>query len=201
MQLSPSLTLRVTMVSALRRMRNTRTLKGGAAGTSLPRAAYDGKRRLTWSRSMTAVFAFCHLFVVAGAPPQTTERTAVPADNPDTAEFFVSPRGNDEWSGRLADPANNNGPFATVDRARRAVRALLADHRSPRGVRVVLRGGTYFLDAPLEFGPDDSGTEQGPVVYTAAPEERVVISGGRRLPPGRWGEVDGRKAWVIAVPE
>ena len=45
--------------------------------------------------------------------------------NPVAADFFVSPRGKDTWSGKLADPGKDDGPFATVARAREAVRALL----------------------------------------------------------------------------
>ena len=68
-------------------------------------------------------------------------------------------------------------------------------------MRVVLRGGTYYLDQPLEFGPEDSGTEKAPVVYAAAAGEKVVLSGGRRLAGGRWGEANGRKAWMVDIPE
>src|SRR5262245_36546056 len=105
-----------------------------------------------------------------------------------TPDFFVSPEGQDRWSGRLANPDGNDGPFATISRAREAVRALLKSQKEPRPVRVVVRGGTYWLDQPLEFGPEDSGTEQTPIVYAAAKGERVVLSGGRRLQKGQWGE-------------
>lgn len=44
------------------------------------------------------------------------------AANPGTADFFVSPQDQDRWSGRLANPAGGDGPFATVSRARDAVR-------------------------------------------------------------------------------
>ncbi|MDP2899098.1 MAG: right-handed parallel beta-helix repeat-containing protein [bacterium] len=120
---------------------------------------------------------------------------------PAAAGFFVSPQGRDTWSGKRADPGENDGPFATAARARDAVRALLKTQKEPRRVRVVLRGGTYYLDSSLEFGPEDSGTEGAPVVYAAARGEKVVISGGRRLEGGRWGEVNGRKAWVVSIPE
>ena len=96
------------------------------------------------------------------------------------ADFFISPQGNDDWSGELADPEDSDGPFATVARAQEAVRALLATLPQPRSVHVVLRGGTYYLKDALEFGPADSGTPGAPVVYTAAPGEKVIISGGRR---------------------
>lgn len=39
------------------------------------------------------------------------------------------------------------------------------------------------------------------MVYGAAAGEKVVLSGGRRLENGRWGEVNGHKAWVVDMPE
>jgi hypothetical protein len=120
-----------------------------------------------------------------------------------TSYFYVAPNGSDDWSGQRAAPdaGRTDGPFATPQRAREAVRALLKTQKEPRRVRVVLRGGTYYLDSPLEFGPEDSGAENAPVAYAAATDEKVVLSGGRRLEGGRWGEVNGRKAWVVDIPE
>jgi len=116
-------------------------------------------------------------------------------------DFFVSPHGNDAWSGWLSDPIATDGPFATLERARDAIRALRRMQGSQISVRVTIRGGTYYLDSPLEFGPEDSGTEQAPVVYSAAAGEKVVLSGGRRIAGGRWGEANGRKAWIVDIPE
>ena len=129
------------------------------------------------------------------------EAAAAPGGAPGTADFFVSPRGKDTWSGTLADPRENDGPFATVARAREAVRTLLKTPKEPRPLRVVVRGGTYYLDSPLEFGPEDSGTPHAPVIYRAAAGAKVVLSGGRRLDGGRWGEINGRRAWVVDIPE
>jgi len=126
---------------------------------------------------------------------------ATPSEGPGTADFFVSPRGSDTWSGKLADPDEHDGPFATVARAREAVRALLKTQKESQRLCIVLRGGTYYLDSPLEFGPEDSGTKRAPVVYRAAAGEKVVLSGGRRLENGRWGEINGCKAWVVDIPE
>ena len=50
--------------------------------------------------------------------PRMAFAQAPPADAAQ-ADFFVSPKGNDRWSGRLADPDENDGPFATVARARK----------------------------------------------------------------------------------
>jgi hypothetical protein len=126
---------------------------------------------------------------------------ATSVENSGAVDFFVSPRGRDTWSGKQAEPVANDGPFATVARARAAVRALLKTQKEPRRVRVELRAGTYYLDAPLEFGPEDSGTEAGPVVYAAEAGERVVLSGGQRLDGGRWGEVNGRRTWLVDIPK
>src|SRR6516164_676611 len=120
--------------------------------------------------------------------------------DPVLVDFFVSPRGKDTWAGKLREPGEHDGPFATVNRAREAARALLRALDRPRPVRVVLRAGTYYLDSPLEFDPEDSGTRNAPVVYAAAPGEKVIVSGGRRLQGGRWGEVNGRKAWTVDIP-
>jgi hypothetical protein len=150
----------------------------------------------------TVTTASLSLLLAAACSPAWPEGVAAtPAGSPGAADFFVSPRGKDTWSGKLADPGASDGPFATVARAREAVRALRKALKEPRRVRVVLRGGTYYLDAPLEFGPEDSGTEQGPVVYAAAAGEKVVLSGGRRVAGGRWGEVNGHRAWVVDIPE
>ena len=119
---------------------------------------------------------------------------------PTPVTFFVSPLGNDTWSGRSATRDKNNGPFATIARARDAIRALRRTHAQPRPVQVVIHGGTYYLDQPLEFGPEDSGTEEAPIVYAAEAGEKVVVSGGRRLNGGHWGEVHGRKVWVVNIP-
>ena len=118
-----------------------------------------------------------------------------------SAEFFVSVRGKDSWSGKLADPTQDDGPFATVTRAQAAVRSLLSSGKTPEPIRVIIRSGTYYLDAPLEFEPGDSGEPEKPVIYAAAAGERPVFSGGRLLKEGHSEEINGRKAWSLDVPE
>src|SRR5258708_3027175 len=118
-----------------------------------------------------------------------------------TAEFFVSVRGKDSWSGKLADPTQDDGPFATVTRAQAAVRSLLGSGKSPGPIRVIIRSGTYYLEAPLEFEPRDSGAPENPVIYAAAAGERAVFSGGRLLKEGHSEEINGLRSWSLDVPE
>ncbi|WP_328864574.1 right-handed parallel beta-helix repeat-containing protein [Streptomyces sp. NBC_00304] len=61
-----------------------------------------------------------------------------------------------------------------------------------RDVRVLLKDGTYRLDAPLRLGPDDSGT-----TWAAAPGARPVLSGGQDI-TGWHRNADG--TWSAAVP-
>jgi len=96
--------------------------------------------------------------------------------------LYVSPAGKDSWSGRLAapNPEGSDGPFASISRARDAIRALRA--KAPVGpITVQLRGGSYCLDGAVTFGPEDSGTEHAPITYAAYPGETPELIGGRRL--------------------
>ena len=98
------------------------------------------------------------------------------------AVFYVATDGNDAWSGTLEAPnaAKSDGPFATPARARDAVRQLKKEDRLPKdGVAVVIRGGTYSIDQPLEFTGEDSGTKDSPISYRAAPGESVRLLGGK----------------------
>ena len=117
------------------------------------------------------------------------------------ADFFVAPGGNDRWSGGLAGPnaEGTDGPLATIHRAQQAVREL--KQREPkrnRPIVVVVRGGTYYLDRPISFGPQDSGTQQAPIVYRAYADERPIFSGGERITGWQVGD-DGR--WRATLKE
>jgi parallel beta-helix repeat protein len=114
--------------------------------------------------------------------------------------IYVSPEGNDAWSGRLAAPnaARSDGPLATPAAARDAVRKLRAGGNPAGPVSVQLRGGTYYLAEPLVLGPEDSGTAAAPLVIEAYPGEQAVLSAGRRITGLKKGE-GGR--WTADLPE
>jgi len=122
------------------------------------------------------------------------------AERAPAASFHVATNGNDAWSGTLADPngSKTNGPFATLARARDAVRELKARGRHAGPIVVVVRGGTYHLDEPLRLGPEDSGAAEQPIIYCAYPGEEVTLSGGK--PITGWRKGDG-ELWVADVPE
>ena len=91
--------------------------------------------------------------------------------------LHVSPQGDDAWSGTLPTPnaAGDDGPLASLHAAREAVRNLKQDGMLPGPVRVVIAEGVYELTRPVTFTPEDSGSEDCPVVYAGLPG--AVISG------------------------
>lgn len=116
-----------------------------------------------------------------------------------SADIYVSPGGNDAWSGRHAAPnrARTDGPFRTLQRALDEVARIRSQGGARRGVTVLVRRGTYVLDAPLEMDARHSGQEGAPTVIAAYPGEKPVITGGVRLTG--WKVEDGR--WVLDIPE
>jgi len=98
--------------------------------------------------------------------------------------LHVSPGGDD------ANPGTQSRPFATIQKARDAVREK---NRNMTGdVAVILRGGTYSISEPIVFDHRDSGTGGHKIVYRSAEGEQAVISGGRAITGwqpdagGRW---------------
>ena len=95
-------------------------------------------------------------------------------------------------------PGTEKAPFATVERARDAVAELLRAG-PPRPVTVSIHAGVYHLSGTLELDGAVSGTADHPVVFAAAPGERVVLSGGR--PVTGWRREEGAgDLWVAPAP-
>jgi len=103
-------------------------------------------------------------------------RTRLPATPKPAALLYVAPGGSD------ANPGTKARPFATLARARDAVRALRhGGALPPGGVEVVVRGGEYPVTASLALTAEDSGTAAAPVTYAAATGETPILTGAARL--------------------
>ena len=91
-------------------------------------------------------------------------------------ELYVAPDGNDDAPGTKAKP------FATLERARDAVRELRKVGPLPQGgVVVYLRGGVYGRAASFRLSEADSGRHEAPVVYRSYSGERAILSGGLEI--------------------
>jgi len=135
---------------------------------------------MKWKRSICMTAIAIAIALVASAIPAAEEST-----------FFVSPEGNDAWSGRTAAPASDgsDGPLASLHRAVESCRRQAAGE--PR--RIVLQAGEYFFDRPVDLGPDDAG-----LTIEAAEGAKVLLYGGR--PVSGW-RPDGDRFWAADLPE
>lgn len=88
--------------------------------------------------------------------------------------FFVSPDGNDSNAGTL------EAPFKSITKARDTVRAVIATGMD-ENITVYIRGGSYYLDAPLTFSSDDSGRDGYKIIYKAYQDEVPQIYGGQAI--------------------
>jgi hypothetical protein len=122
-------------------------------------------------------------------------------------DFYVSPEGNDAWSGRLASPneKRTDGPLRTLDLAARSagpgdtchVRAgvyheTLKPHRSG-GAGAAITFRNYRDETPVITGADPvtGWRREGAGVHSAAVEwdlghENQVFAGGAMLTEARW---------------
>ncbi|MDF7801634.1 right-handed parallel beta-helix repeat-containing protein [Pontiellaceae bacterium B1224] len=105
------------------------------------------------------------------------------------ADFYLSTNGSDKWSGTLAEPnaQGTDGPFASLERARDAVRIL--KKKKQDDIVILVREGTYRLDETVVFGLEDSGDENQTITYAAYPGETPVFSSGREITG--WKKVKG----------
>jgi parallel beta-helix repeat protein len=113
-------------------------------------------------------------------------------------DLYVSPSGNDAWSGLLADPnaEGSDGPVKSVQRARDLIRERRATSGLTKPVNVHLRGGVYPIAEAITFTPEDSGSVKAPISYRAYAGETPIISGGISVT----GWTQEGNLWVADVP-
>jgi len=97
------------------------------------------------------------------------------------ADFYLSTNGSDSWSGTLAAPnaERTDGPFASLERARDAVRDLKKSKSTD--IVVLIREGTYPLAKTVVFGLEDSGKGDSTVTYAAYPGETPVFTSAQEI--------------------
>ncbi|KPL11778.1 MAG: hypothetical protein AMS26_19535 [Bacteroides sp. SM23_62] len=105
------------------------------------------------------------------------------------SEFFVSPSGND------SNPGTREMPFATVEKAKKAVRSAMLT-KQHADMTVYLDGGVYQLGEPIIFKPEDSGENDFQVTYKAMEGEKPIISGGVQINDWKQNETG---LWVAKV--
>jgi len=106
------------------------------------------------------------------------------------SEYYVSPSGND------TNPGTREKPFASIEKAKEAVRSVWQS-KQHADIKVYLDGGVYRLEEPIIFKPEDSGRENFQVIYKAMEGEKPIISGGMQI--NSW-EQNEQGFWTAKVP-
>ncbi len=150
-------------------------------------------------------------------PGEIKNSTGSSVSASDFLEIYVSPAGNDKWSGRFPEPAADklDGPLASIQKALELVRFFkgqpysrtLPQYITPPGklsdgymqgpVIIWLRGGNYFIDRSIDIGM----AESYPITFMAYPGETPVLNGGVKVENWKLTEVNGVKAWSAKIQE
>ncbi len=120
------------------------------------------KNYTLWFQNVLVVFLMSLVFVIPTSAVTYTHK-----------ELYVSPGGSD------LNPGSINKPFKSIIKAHDVIR----ENKSAKAesVTVFLREGTYYLDEPVVFSSEDSGTAKSPITYAAYKDEKAIISGGSKL--------------------
>ena len=128
-----------------------------------------------------------HSFLILVALGALAVRQSVASD---AVISYVSPTGDDSWSGRLAQPNadRTDGPRATLGAACLAARTLGTETSR----RIVVQAGEYFLNEPVVLTEKDSG-----LTIEAATGADVTLYGGRKVTGWR---KDGPDFYAATLP-
>ena len=121
--------------------------------------------------------AFVAAAVVAAGIVTPTAASASPSSAGPSAKVIYA-----ATDGR-GQACSQHRPCSLTGAQKRERQVLAGGEGKREDVVVELSGGTYYLAAPLRFGPQDSGRDGHTVTWTAAPGAQVTISGGRLLHP------------------
>ena len=129
------------------------------------------------------IFCFVFILVIVLAGCNDREHTG-------GTVIYVSVSGND------ANPGTANRPMASLKGAVLKMRGLNKSSHAPTEIRVA--DGEYFIQEPIVFSTEDSGTNEFPLVIKAEEGASPVFYGGRRLEPF---EKVSEGLWRVKVAE
>lgn len=149
-------------------------------------AAVDGEGRVTAVKPGVAIIKAEHKDYAG----KTAEcKVTVYRSKECEAFFYVSPQGSD------SNPGTEVQPFQTIQAARDTIRGL--DQLPDGGITVLLEDGKYYEKETIVFTPQDSGTQENPIVYKARNEGKAVITG--EVPITGWGKAEGVEGMNLAA--
>jgi len=109
-----------------------------------------------------------------------------------SVKIYVSTSGNDSNQG------TKDSPLASLKGAVNKVQALSEDQKSDGPVEIIIGDGNYFMPEPLVLEPNNSGTENSPLVFKAESGAHPVFYGGKRI---SGFEKVSETLWKARIPE
>lgn len=112
--------------------------------------------------------------------------------------LYVSPEGDDAWSGARIAPnrQRTDGPVRSLARA---LQLVLEGASAP--VEIRLRGGMHFLSEPVVITHAHTEHAQHNLTITAYRDEKPILSGGCLVSNWRVGTMNGKTVWIAELPE
>lgn len=98
------------------------------------------------------------------------------ASAPVAREFYVGPKGSDK------NPGTKAKPFASLEKAKDAIRTLKKTNGLPDGgITVWILGGVYPIGSSFVLNAEDSGTKDAPITYRGIEGEEIRLVGGQEI--------------------
>lgn len=106
-----------------------------------------------------------------------------------SADIYVSTEGNDR------NPGTKKEPFASLGAAKEKAKEIRKKENSQKPIKIIIQEGVYYLDEPVLFTADDSGTKQSPLIIEG--KGKVSFYGGKALPQF---EAVSDNLWKVHIP-
>ena len=98
--------------------------------------------------------------------------------------IHVSPKGSDK------NPGTKEKPVASLTAARTLARSYKKTKGLPKGgLNVIIHEGIYDLQQTFQLAEEDAGKKDAPITWSAAAGEKVNITGGKTINPGKFSKV------------
>lgn len=118
-------------------------------------------------------------------------------------KMYVSPAGNDNWTGKLNQPNENksDGPFASLEGARSAIRNLKQSKKLPKGnIIVEIQEGIYEVPRTFELDSTDGGGDaRSRIIYLGQQGSEVRLTGGKYI--RKWDLVSEKDVLEMLSPD
>ena len=110
-----------------------------------------------------------------------------------TVTIYVSPKGNDQNSGKSVD-----APLATLQKALDTWTVMKNSGQEVSEATILLAGGTYQLSEPVRITPENGGSEKSTLIIRSANNQKAVFNGAKKI--SGWKKYKNN-IWMAHIPE